>query len=52
MMKAKKNLIPLYYNELNKTILFKNKKVKTIDKIQQELFDMAKYFVSIVEEAE
>lgn len=49
---GKKNLIPLYYNELNKTILFKNKKVKTIDKIQQELFDMAKYFVSIVEEEE
>ncbi|MGL5778694.1 CRISPR-associated endonuclease Cas1 [Cetobacterium sp.] len=49
---GKKNLIPLYYNELNKSITFKGKKIKTIDKIQQDLFEVAKYFIKIAEEVD
>ncbi|MDX8337022.1 CRISPR-associated endonuclease Cas1 [Candidatus Cetobacterium colombiensis] len=49
---GKKNLIPLYYNELNKSVTFKGKKIKTIDKIQQDLFEVAKYFIKIAEEVD
>lgn len=49
---GKKNLVPLYYNELNKLVTFKGKKIKTIDKIQQDLFEVAKYFVNITEEVD
>lgn len=47
---GKSELVPLFYKDLNKTVLYKGKKIKLIESIQQDLFQLAKYFVSVLSE--
>ncbi|WP_078692846.1 CRISPR-associated endonuclease Cas1 [Cetobacterium ceti] len=47
---GKRNLVPIFYDYLNKKVIFNNKKIEIINLIQEELFQLAKYFVTISKE--
>lgn len=44
---GKKELIPFIFDDLNKTVLVKGKRIKKLEKIQKEIYSIGQYFLSI-----